>query len=256
MNRMAGLLTAGGLALLGVLATPVPAQAAPLSLSAPAAVAPGAEFEVQGTKEPDATVTVDLPGCDVPAEAETWSCTAIAAEGRNVVTATQVLGDATTTASVDVIGLTAPTFTGAALTNGRLTGGGYSGADVILDAGAWNLTCPVNGSGAWACDVPNTPSGEYVVAATQQIGNSAGASGSFSITLDRDAPAAPSLAAPTAGQQLPPGPIDIRGSGEPGATAELRLNGALVCSVLVAESGWSCTFELRDGSYDVQVLQF
>jgi hypothetical protein len=252
VNRTVRLLTAGGLVLLGVLATPIPAQAAPLSIEAPAAVAPGAQFEVTGSKEPGSTVTVDLPGCTVPVDAgEEWSCTGVAVAGENVVTAS----DGVDTQSVTVVGLAAPTRTGPALTNGRLVGGGYPGAAVDLDAGSWSMSCPVDGSGVWSCDIPSSSSGDYTVAATQRIGSALGAPTSFPVTLDRDPPLQPGFAAPSAGQQLAPGAITVRGTGEPGARLDLRLNGAVACTVPVAGSGWSCTLELAAGAYELSAIQ-
>ena len=79
---------------------------------------------------------------------------------------------------------------------------------------------------------------------------------SSSVTVDRDAPAAPVVTSPTAGQRVAALPLAVSGTGEAGALATVYVDSTPVCQATVSGGGtWSCSAggsELADGDRLVQ----
>jgi uncharacterized repeat protein (TIGR01451 family) len=224
---------------------------------------------ISGTGEPGATVAVSVDGTPVGTATVgaggTWSVTvatpladgmhtavAIAtdAAGNMAMASTMFVVDASTfvtiTGPTGVIGDATPTISGTS----------EPGAMVAVRVdGALVGTATADGTGAWSVDVADPlPDGVRGVSATatDMLGNVATASGSFEV----DTGTVVAITAPADGGFTNDTTPTIRGTGEPGATVEVRVDGAVVGTATVAPDGtWSLTVPapLAEGPHAVTV---
>jgi len=245
--------------------SPSPSQAPPsVSISA-SPFSPTNAVTITGTKDVDASVVVTAGSnqlCSVAAdEKDTWSCVASIASGADIVlTATATVAGGTATAQsdpVDVLG--APTLNNAGATPGIVSGLGYAGSTVTVTVSgnaAGGCTSPVTPDGYWSCSLA-VPSGAWSVTATQRNaalggGASSSVSGSLSVTIDKDAPAAPVVTSPRAGALITTPTVTYRGTGEDGGSIDVYVANIPVCSTTVSGTEWRCTARSpAKGSYAV-----
>jgi cysteine-rich repeat protein len=143
--------------------------------------------------------------------------------------------------------LTAPTQSGTVNAAPALSGLAEPGSQITVYEDATVLcTATALASGAWSC-TPSQPlaSGAHTMlaTATDAAANASLPSAWRSFAVDAQAPAAPSLAAPQAGQTLAVNTPSLRGTAEPGSTVSVYVDGetAAACTAVAAESGsWSC----------------
>lgn len=234
---------------------------------------------VGGTGTPGATVRVLDPRvpsralCEVtlPTGGTTgvpWSCTVTLQDGADQtltvrdVTNSAVVGDAIS-APFSVLG--PPTVQGGPAIGGKVAGTAFAGARVTVDGGAAPVSVTADGSGAWSAVLPSTtwPTGRYTVTASQSsdsvpaVPRSATSTG-VAVTIDRDAPAAPVVSAPRAGERVATQPLAFAGTGEDGATVTAYVDSTPVCQAAVTGGSWRCTSSdaaLPDGEHVVQAAQ-
>ncbi|WP_433063111.1 Ig-like domain-containing protein [Dactylosporangium sp. CS-033363] len=276
----------------------------PPTISAPAAnaVLTTDAVTVTGTGGTEgATVTASIVG---PAPATTvttctdssvgssgsWSCTPSSplANGAYSVTVAQrnAVDDAaddsapvafTVNAAPAVPTVSAPSA-GAVLTSGAVTvsgSGGKDGATVTASivgpspaVTATTCTSGVGSGGSWSCG-PSSPlaDGSYsmTVHQTDAANKTSATSASIAFSIDSEAPAVPTVSAPSAGAMLTSGAVTVSGGGgEHGATVTASIVGpapastATTCTSGVGSGGsWSCSpsSPLADGSYSISVQQ-
>ncbi|HWJ65644.1 MAG TPA: Ig-like domain-containing protein [Nocardioides sp.] len=239
-----------------------------------------ATIPLTGTGEPGATVTVRDENGDVVATAVVdglgnWTAETIAlAEGVHTLTATQVdgLGNTSPASSpVQVtVDLTAAPPVVDPLPDGGLTsdatptitGTGEPGATVEVSIdGVVVGTTTVGEDGTWSF-TPTDPlaDGSHTVTATQTdgAGNTSAVSEPVTIVVDTTAPAAPEITSVADGDVLDDPTPTISGTGEPGATVEVSIDGVVVGTAEVAADGtWSVdvTSPLADGPHTVEATQ-
>ncbi|WP_433221207.1 Ig-like domain-containing protein [Dactylosporangium sp. CS-047395] len=278
-------------------APPVPTVSAP---SASAVLTNGA-VTVSGSGGKDgATVTATIVG---PAPASTattctsgvgsggsWSCTPASALADGSYSLTVKQTDAASKVSanspsisfaIDSEAPAVPTVSapsaGAMLTNGAVAvsgSGGENGATVTATlvgpapaSTATTCTSGVGSGGSWSC-TPASPlaDGSYslTVKQTDAATNASGNTAPVSFTIDSEAPAVPTVAAPSAGAVLANDAVTVSGSGENGATVTATLVGpapastATTCTTTVGSGGsWSCSpaSPPANGSYSLTVKQ-
>lgn len=228
---------------------------------------------VQGDATPGARVKVALTGnsayqvlCPSVAAGPSgaWTCSATVPSGAGwaaVATDLDHLGQATS-ASFSV--LAAPTVGSGLLVGAKLGGTAFPGAAVTVTSGSGaTATATASGDGSWVAVLPAAtfPSGRHEVRAVQSSAAVpdvpvSGSSRTSSVTVDRDAPAAPVVTTPTAGQRLSAPPLTVSGTGEAGALATVYVDSTPVCQATVSGGGtWSCSAagsELADGDRLVQ----
>ncbi|KPG87610.1 hypothetical protein AEQ27_02035 [Frigoribacterium sp. RIT-PI-h] len=197
-----------------------------------------------------------------------WSCTVTLEDGADQaltvrdVTNSAVVGDAIS-APFSVLG--PPTVQGGPAIGGKVTGPAFAGARVTGDGGAAPVSATADASGAWSAALPSTtgPTGRYTVTASQSsdsvpaVPRSATSTG-VAVTIDRDAPAAPVVTAPRAGERVTTQPLTFSGTGEDGATVTAYVDSTPVCQATVAGGSWRCTSSdaaLPDGEHVVQAAQ-
>lgn len=272
-SRSALHLAVGALALLGTVTAPTPVAAAPVEERAAAfaitAPAVNSLFTglvlVEGTKDAAGTVEVQAGDalCSIPTGDQSWSCELNLPDGRWDVTAVQSLGGVESTATTAVRVLGAPTIDGPdpLLTAGRISGRGFPGAGIaIVGSGPQNpsgFCAVVQPSGFWTCELTTSVSGDYSVTVQHrwpETDEAGGVSAARSVTLDRDAPAAPLFASPNAGQRVDPGTVTFSGTGEPGGRVDVLLGGTIVCSAAVLGGWWSCSGAVPVGDWSVQAV--
>lgn len=205
-------------------------------------------------------VATGTAGCSTTVRDDgSWSCVAAVRSGPQQVFTVQDrtnagVGSASAPASDIVV---PPTVTTARPTNGPVSGTGYAGATVTLSVSGstTDRTATVGRDGRWTISLGRATPGaggdaRPVVTATQTASTAAGyrsdlrsaASAPVTITLDRTAPAAPRITAPTAGQRVDAQPAAVSGTGEPGAVLTVYVDRAPVCRTDVPASGrWSCS---------------
>jgi hypothetical protein len=139
------------------------------------------------------------------------------------------------------------------MSNGFLQGTGYPGATLTLrssEGATWTVT--VAGTGSWVYVLPqDVPSGSLRLTATQSTSFSGSeqsrASAPVQISLDRDAPAAPSITTPVPDASIPAGATTYAGVGETGSTVTVfavttsGIDIQLCADVPVSNGRWSCT---------------
>ncbi|TXN31136.1 hypothetical protein [Lacisediminihabitans profunda] len=264
--RLAAILAFAGLAgiLTAASAVPTPTSSPPASpspnftLTAPG-FSPTDAVALTGTKDADSGVSVlpltpgDQPVCTIPEDSKTtWGCTIALPNGRAIsVTAQQLTSGAITgedTATLDVLG--APSIDGAPgfVTSGLVSGLGFAGATVVAGvagAPAGGCTAIASTTGYWSCAL-TVGSGSWVIVARQsQAGLGGGASsspsGSLPVTVDRDAPASPTITSPRAGSRAPDRTVTYRGMGEAAGAVDVYVHNVPVCSARVSGTIWACT---------------
>ena len=237
------------------------------------------DVSIAGTGTPGATLRVLDPAvpsralCEVTLPAATsgsaeWSCRVTLPDGAGQrltvrdVTNSAVVDDATS-ASFSVLG--PPTVQGGTAVGAKVTGTALPSAVVTLRGGAVPATATADGSGAWSAVLPaaSWPTGRYTVTASQSsaavpaVPRSADSTATV-VSIDRDAPAAPVVTSPRAGDRVATQPFVVAGTGEDGATVTAYADSAPVCQATVAGGAWQCTTTgtiLPGGTHVVQAAQ-
>jgi hypothetical protein len=226
---------------------------------------PDDHLEISGGSNPGGT-----SACSATVRGDgTWSCSITALPNGPAVVIRAVSPDSGQSAPTrQVAVLSAPTV--AAPEGGLITGGGvrgtaYPGASVTARASN-GATCTfvANSAGAWACVLGSLTSGDYTVVATQRgprgfPDESSAPSAPVAITVDKTAPAAPTIVSPGPGKARSGDPLTFSGTGEDGASigvyASNDTGSSLVCNATVTSRAWSCTGSMAPGSYLVSALQ-
>lgn len=251
------------------------AIAAPTFTSVPGFVSTGSAV-ISGTKLADASVTLIVGGVDtilIPASsATTWSRSVVAPNGAGItLSATQAVGSDVSpaaTASFDALGPPSLSGSGVSVGTGAVSGQGFPGSVITITAGTPPNGAPftacsnvlTDGSGYFSCSLSPT-TGTYTVRAQQSNaaiggGQSSGLSSPQTITIDREAPAAPVITAPSAGTRLTATSVAVTGTGEDAGLIDVYLNNVPVCSATVAQGGWSCTASgFRAGDNTLRAIQ-
>lgn len=230
---------------------------------------------ISGTKDAGSAVrvvVVDGPVvCIVDDAATTWSCDGVdLPDGVIELAGVETLEDGTThefgPLRLRVLG--PPRIDGAGgslLTAGRFTGTAAPGAAIeVRTVGPRGSTvhgCPAAlPDGYWSCIV-TVPSGEYRTTARQSLPAISPERSSWSAptlaTVDREVPAAPTIDFPRSGTRTATAMLRAAGTGEPGATLQLYVDGELVCSTNVDRGEqWECGARLpAPGDRELRALQ-
>jgi hypothetical protein len=248
-----------------------PAVVAP----APGELTPDGQPALSGTGDPGDTITVTeggTPLCTATVDANgQWSCRPelVLADGDHTftVTATDPAGNTSgatkVTVTVDTTAPGAPVVTGPAgggltqLGQPDVTGTGVPGDTITVTEGGTPLcTATVDANGQWSCRPELVlVDGDHVftVSATDPAGNTS-ISTEVVFTVDTTAPNAPVVTAPVEdGVTNNPKP-EVAGTGEPGDTIVVSIDGQSVCTVTVSDNGtWRCavTSPLAEGPHTV-----
>ncbi|GAA3339975.1 hypothetical protein GCM10017714_17800 [Curtobacterium pusillum] len=188
-----------------------------------------------------------------------WSCLASVRSGPQQVFTVQdrttpAVGSASAPASDVVV---PPIVTTSRPTNGPVSGTGYPGSTITLSVSGstTDRTATVGRDGRWTASFGSATPGaggdaRLSVTAIQTASTAGGyrsdlrsaASAPVTITLDRTAPAAPRITAPSSGDRVRTQPTTVSGTGEPGALLTVYVDRAPVCRTDVPASGrWSCS---------------
>lgn len=161
----------------------------------------------------------------------------------------------TVTAPADgaVIRDNTPTYRGTGVPGAtiELTVDGTVVADSIVvdDGGVWTFTQPG----------PGLTDGEHTVSATQSVSDVASEPSDENVFLvDSEAPAAPQITAPEDGATLNDNTPTVTGTGEPGATVTVEVDGEEVGEVIVSGDGtWELplTEPLNEGEHTITATQ-
>jgi hypothetical protein len=147
-----------------------------------------------------------------------------------------------------------------------ISGTGEPGATVevtVVDAGGTSTTYEtvVDGNGNWTV-VPTTPlaDGDATITATQTdaAGNTSPASDPVTVTIDTTAPDAPVITSPADGSKTTDTTPVVGGTGEPGATVTVSVDGEVVGDATVGSDGtWTLplTDPLSGGDHTVTATQ-
>ena len=236
---------------------------------------------LRGTKDAGSTLEIRRANasgvvCRIDdADATSWSCPPLqVSNGVAEFVGTETLDDDSTqplpTLRLRVLG--PPTVSsggsGRIVTAGRVTGQGQPGARVQVQTtgsnGQVTHACPdVLPDGFWSCALSanNAPTGEYTVRARQSLPSLRPEfsvfSGAVPMTLDRDAPPAPRVTSPAAGQELAEPVVTVTGQAEAGAGIQVFVNGEQRCQAVAGSGGgWECPVAFDGpGSWDIQALQ-
>lgn len=260
--------------------TPTPDPTTPPTPPAAPTVRPVADSStgavlVQGEADPAAQVKIALTGngvyrdlCPSVTTSSTgaWSCSATVQSGAGWAAVVTDLDhadlDQATSPSFSV--LTAPTVGSGLLVGAKLGGTAFPGATVTVTSGSGATAgATASADGSWVAVLPAAtfPSGRHDVRAVQSSSAVpavpvSAASRSSSVTVDRDAPVAPVVTSPAAGQRVAALPLTVSGTGEAGALATVYVDSTPVCQATVSGRGsWSCSAggsELADGDRLVQ----
>ncbi len=262
------------LALATALVPASPAAAAAAFDVPPSDFVAGTTVTLTGTKDAGSTLVIRRAGqvvCTVSdADALTWQCANLPTpSGVHTFTGDETLADTTVqpVAPLTLRVLAPPSLDGAGgslLTTGRVTGFAQPGASIQVQSlganGTVSHACPnALPNGFWSC-VLELPDGPYQVRARQtwaDVGpEQSGFSASAVTTIDRTAPAAPTVTSPRTGQTSL-ATVTARGGGEPDARVQVSVNGTIICETTVTASGaWACAFPWPGvGTYTVQALQ-
>lgn len=258
----------------------LPAPGTVLTVPAPADTT---TLTVTGTGEVGADVVVSAPGLTdqtaTVGAAGTWTTTFTGVGvGDYAVTATQTVGDQTTSATTDVsvavgvvadVAITLPAD-GAVLTvpdagtrvDVAVTGTGEVGADVLVTLPGWpDQSTTVGADGAWTVTFPGVELGTRTITATQTLG-SATSVASADVTVAVGEIDDVTLTAPTDGQVITvpaDGTADLvaTGTGQIGADVVVSVTGQDDQTVTVGPDGaWTATFPaLPEGPYTVTATQ-
>lgn len=229
----------------------------------------GSTLEIRRSNASGVVCRIDDPN------ATSWSCAPLQVQNGVVeFVGTETLADDSTqqlpTLRLRVLG--PPTVSsggsGRIVTAGRVTGQGQPGARVqvqtIGNNGQVTHACPdVLPDGFWSCALSanNAPTGEYTVRARQNLASLGPEfsvfSGAVPMTLDRDAPPAPTVTSPAAGQELAQPGVMVTGRAEAGAGIQVFVNGEQRCQTGAGSGGaWQCEVAFDGpGRWDIQALQ-
>lgn len=227
-----------------------------------------ADVQVTGSGQIGADVVVALSGqasqTVAVAPDGTWTATfAGVGAGSQTITATQTVGNQTSTAETTVVvdevlavGITLPA-PGTVLTvpaeadttTLAVSGTGDPGADVVVSVpGQTDQTVPVGAGGAWTATFTEVGAGDYTVTATQTVGNqttsattdasvAVGAVDDVAITLPADGAV---LTVPDDASTID---VAVTGTGEVGADVLVTFPGSPDQSTTVGADGtWTVTF--------------
>ncbi|MCP2251829.1 Ig-like domain (group 3) [Prauserella aidingensis] len=234
--------------------------------------------QITGTGEIGATVDVTIDGQNVGQatvdEQGVWTLdlTAPLADGAHSVEATQTdwAGRTSQPATSDfVVDTTADapvidTPENGSVTNNNqpeITGTGEPGATVtVWEDGTAIGTATVDGNGAWR-PTPDSPlgDGQHTITATQEDGqgNMSPESNSVIFTVDTMVEP-PTIATPDADSLINDRTPEISGTGEPGATVQVSVDGQVIGEVVVGDDDtWSITptEPLGEGEHLIEAVQ-
>ena len=240
--------------------TPAPAPTPVAPTISPVADSATGTVVVSGTATPGARVKVAVGSsttfldlcATVQSDARgSWTCSGTVANGAGWTATARDLDQPgapdVDSAPFSVLG--APSVQGGLLVGAKLSGTGEPGATITVTAASGaTTTASASSSGSWSTVLPGAsfPSGSYTVTATQStaavpdVPRSA-ASSAVAVRVDRDAPGAPRLTAPTAGQRITTQPFAVSGSGEPDTQATVYVDSSPVCQAVVTGGSWSCS---------------
>lgn len=239
--------------------------------------------EFSGTAEPGSTVVVeDADGNEVCSDEAApvtgaWSCSPAqplpVGEATYTATATDDAGNTSPEDSVTFEIDTATTVTIVTPADGSttddatptITGTGEAGATIeVTENGLPLCQTTVGPQGSWSC-TPTLPllPGDHTltVTATDDAGNTDTDTATITIDLQGDdttPPAAPDITSPAPGATVQDTTPTISGTGEPGATVEVREGTVLLCTAVVGADGqWSCSsgVVLQPGPHTVSATQ-
>ena len=221
-------------------------------------------FTITGTAVADRIVTLSNNGNPLTptvtaASDGTWSIDVILVEGPNEFTATATDAAGNTSGASGPVTITldsvAPIITTADTTvtdeSFTITGTAVADRIVTLSNNGNPLTPTVTAAsdGAWSIDVilvegPN----EFTATATDAAGNTSGASGPVTITLDTTAPNIPVITTPT--QAVNDSSLTIQGTAEAGSTVTLTNNVNSLTSTVTTDSNgdWTVIVTLEDSN--------
>ncbi|WP_028473670.1 Ig-like domain-containing protein [Nocardioides alkalitolerans] len=238
------------------------------------AVTNDATPEVSGTGEPGQTVTVVIDGTvrgTAPVGGDgRWTFTpgAPLAEGPHTVTGAyggltspEVDFTVDVTADAAPVILTPPDGSVTTDTTPDVTGTGVPGSEVEVSVDGVPVgTTTVGDDGRWTVPVTSPlGDGTHTVEATQTdpAGNTSPAD-AVDVTVDTATPGAPVVTAPTDGSAVRDTTPDVTGTGEPGATVTVEIDGTVVGTDVVGTDGtWSVTpgTPLGEGPHTVEATQ-
>ena len=231
---------------------------------------------ITGTGEPGATVTVEVDGDEV-GEATVdgtgnWELPLTDAldDGEHTITATQTdeagneSGADEVTFVVDT-GVSPPVITapeeGSSTndTTPTIEGTAEPGATVAVEVDGTPVgTVTADGDGNWSLELTDPlDEGDHTVSAVQiDVAGNESDPAENDFTVDTTAPAAPVITSPDDGDTIADPSPTIEGTGEPGTTIVILVDGEPVGSVVVDEDGnWSFTLpELPDGEYTIAAI--
>lgn len=144
----------------------------------------------------------------------------------------------------------------------EITGTGEPGATVTVTDGDTELgTATVGEDGTWSL-TPEEPlqDGEHTIVATQEdaAGNVSDPSSEVSFTVDTQAPDPPTIESPADGSTIGNDTPVVEGTGEPGATVDVSVDGESVGEATVDGDGnWSLPLDepLSDGDHVIEAVQ-
>jgi len=223
---------------------------------------------ITGTGEPGAMVMVTIDGMMLGivtvAGDGTWSIevTTELSEGPHaiVVNATDAAGNGATDTSIytvdlsTTVAITLPTDGARVMTaTPTITGTGEPGATVVVSVDGTEVgTTTVGADGTWSVAVSTAlAEGPHTVSAsaTDTLGNTASTENDFTVdlgtTVTWEQPSVTGDATP-----------ELSGTGEPGASVEVSIDGAVVGTAIVdAEGNWTLVVgPLTDGTHEVSVV--
>ena len=243
----------------------------------------GVDLVVTGTGDIGADVVVSLPGAQDQTGAVgpegTWTVTFTGLpEGTHEVTASQLVGDLSSSDTVTVV---VDTVDDVVITNPvdgevvdlpddsstvdlPVTGDGEAGASVLVTVeGQDDQTVTVQPDGTWTADFPGLGIGTYDVTATQTVdGLTSTDEAEFEVALEILEVSPVIITSPADGTVLrvPPGEVTdlvIEGEGFAGADIEVTATGQDDVLTTVAEDGtWTATFaDVPTGTYAITAWQ-
>ncbi len=118
------------------------------------------------------------------------------------------------------------------------------------------LVTVVSGSGTFAFAIPVPADGDhsYEARARDAVGNDGDPTAPFTVTVDRVAPAAPTITAPSNGAAFAPGSVHVTGTAEPGATVTVTVGtGAPVTGVADGSGSFDVPVAVPEGTQPVSV---